>query len=265
MEAEGGELDFTVSTNVEFKVSISSDWIEQINTRGLIDKHLKFTIEENTGDENREAVITIFNDKLEQHIKVIQKGKNVFSIKQKEYTVSAVGEQIQVEVTATGKYSIQMPEVDWITEVTTKSAVTNTHIFSIAANKGYDERSADIVFINEETGKTETVKVIQKQQDAIFIGQDEYTLGCEGGTIEIKVDANVEYTVTTSENWIKQITTRTLSTETLRFTITTNESENQRTGSITLTGSNITKIIAIRQAGKDNTGGNIDDMPTQPW
>lgn len=265
MEAEGGELDFTVSANVEFKVSISSDWIEQINTRGLIDKHLKFTIEENTGDENREAVITIFNDKLEQHIKVIQKGKNVFSIKQKEYTVSAVGEQIQVEVTATGKYSIQMPEVDWITEVTTKSAVTNTHIFSIAANKGYDERSADIVFINEETGKTETVKVIQKQQDAIFIGQDEYTLGCEGGTIEIKVDANVEYTVTTSENWIKQITTRTLSTETLRFTITTNESENQRTGSITLTGSNITKIIAIRQAGKDNTGGNIDDMPTQPW
>ncbi|WP_300887216.1 BACON domain-containing protein [uncultured Phocaeicola sp.] len=87
----------------------------------------------------------------------------------------------------------------------------------------------------------------------------------EGGTIEIKVDANVEYTVTTSDNWVKQITTRTLSTETLRFTITANESENQRAGSITLTGGDITKIIAIRQAGKDNTSGGIDDMPTQPW
>lgn len=265
MEVEGGELDFTVSANVEFKVSVSSDWIEQITTRGLIDKRLKFVVKENTSDENREAVITISNDKLEQHIKVIQKGKNVFSIKQKEYTVSAVGEQIQVEVTATGKYSIQMPEVDWITEVTTKATVTNTHVFTITANEGYDERSAEITFIDEESGLAETVKVIQKQLDAIFIGQDEYTLGCEGGTIEIKVDANIEYTVTTSENWIEQITTRALSTGILRFTILANDSESQRTGSITLTGGDITKIIVIRQAGKDNTSGGIDDMPTQPW
>ena len=265
MEAKGGELDFTVSANVEFKVSISSDWIEQITTRGLIDKRLKFVVKENTSDENRETVITISNDKLEQHIKVIQKGKNVFSIKQREYTVSAVGEQIQVEVTATGKYSIQMPEVDWITEVTTKATVTNTHVFTIAANEGYDERSAEITFIDEESGVAEIVKVIQKQQDAIFIGQDEYTLGCEGGTIEIKADANVEYTVTTSENWIEQITTRALSTGILRFTILANDSESQRTGSVTLTGGDITKIIVIRQAGKDNTSGGIDDMPTQPW
>lgn len=265
MEVEGGELDFTVSANVEFKVSVSSDWIAQITTRGLIDKRLKFVVKENTSDENREAVITISNDKLEQHIKVIQKGKNVFSIKQKEYTVSAVGEQIQVEVTATGRYSIQMPEVDWITEVTTKATVANTHVFTITANEGYDERSAEITFIDGESGLAETVKVIQKQQDAIFIGQDEYTLGCEGGTIEIKADANVEYTVTTSENWIEQITTRALSTGILRFTILANDSESQRTGSVTLTGGDITKIIVIRQAGKDNTSGGIDDMPTQPW
>lgn len=265
MEAEGGELDFTVSANVEFKVSVSSDWIEQITTRGLIDKRLKFVVKENTSDENREAVITISNDKLEQHIKVIQKGKNVFSIKQKEYTVSAAGEQIRVEVTATGKYSIQMPEVDWIAEVTTKATVTNTHVFTIAANEGYDERLAGITFIDGESGLAETVKVIQKQLDAIFIGQDEYTLGCEGGTIEIKVDANVEYTVTTSENWIEQITTRALSTGILQFTILANDSESQRTGSVTLTGGDITKIIVIRQAGKDNTSGGIDDMPTQPW
>lgn len=265
MEVEGGELDFTVSANVEFKVSVSSDWIAQITTRGLIDKRLKFVVKENTSDENREAVITISNDKLEQHIKVIQKGKNVFSIKQKEYTVSAVGEQIRVEVTATGKYSIQMPEVDWIAEVTTKATVTNTHVFTIAANEGYDERSAEITFIDEESGVAEIVKVIQKQQDAIIIEQNEYTLGCEGGTIEIKVDANIEYTITISDNWIEQITTRALSTKILQFRFSENNSENQRSGSITLTGGNITKTIAVKQARKDNTSGSIDDMPTHPW
>lgn len=265
VESNGGNLDFMVKANVEFAVSVSAEWIKQVTTRNLTEKLLSFTIEENSVDESREAMITIFNDKLEQQIKVTQKGKDIFSIKQKEYTVSATGEQIQVEVTATGKYSIQMLEVNWITEVVTKAAVTNTHIFTIAANEWYDDRSAGIVFINEETGKTETVKVIQKQQDAIIIEQNEYTLGHEGGTVEIKVDANIEYTVSASDDWMEQITPRALATEILRFTIIANESENQRTGSITLTGGDITKVITIKQAGKYNTEGGIDDMPTQPW
>ena len=265
MEAKGGELDFTVSANVEFKVSVSADWIEQISTRGLIDKRLKFVVKENTSDENRETVITISNDKLEQHIKVIQKGKNIFSIKQKEYTVSAAGEQIRVEVTATRK--ILHPNARGRLDCGSyyKSNCYQYSCLYHAANEGYDERLAEITFIDGESGLAETVKVIQKQLDAIFIGQDEYTLGCEGGTIEIKVDANVEYTVTTSENWIEQITTRALSTGILQFTILANDSESQRTGSVTLTGGDITKIIVIRQAGKDNTSGGIDDMPTQPW
>lgn len=265
VESNGGNLDFMVKANVEFAVSVSAEWIKQVTTRGLVDRQLSFTIEENSVDESRETMITISNDKLEQQIKIIQKGKNIFNIKQKEYTVSSAREQIQIEVTSTGKYSIQMPEVNWITEVVTKAAVTNTHIFTIAANEGYDDRSADIIFINEETGKTETVKVIQKQQDAIIIEQSEYTLGHEGGTIEIKVDANIEYTVSASDDWMEQITLRALATEMLRFTIIANESENQRTGSITLTGGDITKVITIKQAGKDNTEGGIDDMPTQPW
>ena len=265
VESNGRKLDFMVKANVEFAVSVSAEWIKQVTTRGLVDRQLSFTIKENSVDESREAMITISNDKLEQQIKIIQKGKNIFNIKQKEYTVSSAGEQIQIEVTSTGKYSIQMLEVNWITEVVTKAAVTNTHIFTITANEGYDDRSADIVFINEKTGETEIVKVIQKQQDAIIIEQNEYAIGHEGRTIEIKVDANVEYIVSASDDWMKQITTRALASEILRFTIIANERENQRTGNITLTGGDITKVITIKQAGKDNTEGGIDDMPTQPW
>ena len=250
MEAEGGELDFTVSANVEFKVSVSADWIEQISTRGLIDKRLKFVVKENTSDENRETVITISNDKLEQHIKVIQKGKNIFSIKQKEYTVSAVGEHIQVEVTATGKYSIQMPEVDWITEVTTRSVVTNTHVFTIAANEGYDERSADIIFINEETGKTETVKVIQKQLDAIIIEQDAYTLGHEGGTLNFTVKANVDFQVSISADWIRQINTRNLTEKALSFVVAENATDDDRKGTITISYEGVRHTIGILQKAK---------------
>lgn len=79
------------------------------------------------------------------------------------------------------------------------------------------------------------------------------------------VNSNIEFTTKTSDNWIQQVITRALSAKTLRFTITENENESTRIGSITLKGNNITRTITIKQLGEKNTGGNIEDMPTQPW
>lgn len=172
VDASGGILNFIVRANVDFTVSVSADWIKQVSTRGMTESQLSFAIEENTVTENRNAEITISSDKITQRIIVIQKGKHVFCIKQKEYTVSAEGEQIQVEVSATGNYSIQMPMVDWITDVTTKGAVTHTHVFIIASNEWFEDRTAEIAFIDEVSGSTEMVRVVQKQKDAIFVKQD---------------------------------------------------------------------------------------------
>lgn len=265
IDAEGGILNLKINTNVKFNISTSVNWIEQINTRSLTEKQLSFTILENTIDETREGIITISSDQLEKNIRVIQKGRKIFSIKQKEYTVSAAGEEIQVEVVTTGEYIIQLPNINWITETTTKTATTNIHKFTITANKGFDTRSAEIAFTDKESGNTEIVKIIQMQQDAIIISQEEYTIEAKGEILEINVNSNIEFTTKTSDNWIQQVITRALSAKTLRFTITENENESTRIGSITLKGNNITRTITIKQLGEKNTGGNIEDMPTQPW
>ena len=265
IDAEGGILNLKINTNEKFNISTSVNWIEQINTRSLTEKQLSFTILENTIDETREGIITISSDQLEKNIRVIQKGRKIFSIKQKEYTVSAAGEEIQVEVVTTGEYIIQLPNINWITETTTKTATTNIHKFTITANKGFDTRSAEIAFTDKESGNTEIVKIIQMQQDAIIISQEEYTIEAKGEILEINVNSNIEFTTKTSDNWIQQVITRALSAKTLRFTITENENESTRIGSITLKGNNITRTITIKQLGEKNTGGNIEDMPTQPW
>ena len=71
---EGGQLDFKVSSNVDFEVSVSVDWIKQ-NTvsRGLSEKVLGFTIEENEGTENREGEITVSYQQIKQIINIKQK------------------------------------------------------------------------------------------------------------------------------------------------------------------------------------------------
>jgi hypothetical protein len=75
IEAAGGELNFEVSTNVDFKVETSVGWIkENAGSRGLDSKPLSFTIEGNASDESREGLITISSGELKQTIKVVQKG-----------------------------------------------------------------------------------------------------------------------------------------------------------------------------------------------
>lgn len=73
VEAVGGDLEFEVNTNVNFKIAISVDWIKQNSrSRGLVAKALSFTITENTSNEAREGVITLSSGELKQEVKVVQ-------------------------------------------------------------------------------------------------------------------------------------------------------------------------------------------------
>lgn len=72
---EGTQLEFKVSSNVDFEVSTSVDWIKQnTGSRGLSEKALSFTIEENEAKESRSGEIIITYSELKQTIKVNQPG-----------------------------------------------------------------------------------------------------------------------------------------------------------------------------------------------
>ena len=267
--SKGGNISVEVKANIDFEVEVRADWIKRQTekTRALVTSNLNFTIEPNETGDKREGEIIIKSGELSETIKVYQGYEDFITLTKKDFTIPEEGGNVDIEIKSTLNYEVKMlSDVDWITEVQSRAVSTHTHHYTVSPNDTYDSREAKIVFYNpKDENVADTVTIRQLQKDAIIINQDKYTIGCKGGTIDIKVDANVEYTVTTSENWIEQITTRALSTGILRFTILANDSESQRTGSVTLTGGDITKIIVIRQAGKDNTSGGIDDMPTQPW
>ena len=78
-DENGGKLDFEIKTNVEFKVSISSDaqsWIKQVDTRGLQSKTLHFDIAKNESDYAREGVVWINGDNISQKIRIKQDAYN---------------------------------------------------------------------------------------------------------------------------------------------------------------------------------------------
>jgi hypothetical protein len=120
----------------------------------------------------------------------------------------------------------------------------------VHANPTYDARSAQITFVNAETGLSEKVIVRQVQKDALIVAQKEYTVEAAGGALDFAVQANVDYEVTTSADWIEQVTSRGLTEKTLRFTVKANESNDSRTGKITVSCGSLAQEITVVQAGQ---------------
>lgn len=58
-DIQGGDLNFIVSSNLEFDVIVSDEWIQQTETRSLFETELHFIITENTEGKEREGTITV--------------------------------------------------------------------------------------------------------------------------------------------------------------------------------------------------------------
>ena len=265
--AEGGALDFAVQANVDFTVSTDADWITQVETRGLTERMLHFDVAANESEEAREATIVLSSESagMEQMMKVYQAGKSRLQLSIHEYTASAGGELFDVTVQSNAAYQLIMPEVDWLIHTASDG---DAYTFEVLPNDTYDARTAEIRFVCEEEGLTETVTVTQMQRNAIVIAQDFYEVEAEGGTLDIPVQTNVDFTVSTDADWISWIesNTKSLTERILHFNVAPSETEGTREATITLAYKDeLKQTIKVMQYERKDTSGGIDDIPVQPW
>lgn len=257
MDAEGGTFGIELQANVNVTYEIeeaAKDWLtasSSSSTRGLTTSTLNFQVAENPEDSVRQAVITLRGNDLTEEVIVYQAGSEpAILLSQKEYTVPSDGETIQVELKSNTSYKVVMPDAPWITETSTRAFSAYTHYFTVAVNESYDARTAEIYFVDEENGLQEKVTVTQVQKDAIVIAEDEYTMDAEGGRLEFTVNANVDFSVETSVDWIQQVDTRGLAEKSLQFNIAENTTEASRQGVITIRSGELKQEIRVIQEGK---------------
>lgn len=255
----GGDIRLEVKSNIDFQYTIdglAQEWIEPVTTRGMKTSVLTFAVKENGSEAKRNGTITIFSGELKEVIEVNQAGIHPSIIaSQNEISVSAESTQVSIEVRSNVDVTVEMPEgVDWITEVATKSMSTNTYTFNVAANEGYDNRSAKIKFTNAENGLSETVAIIQKQKDALTVTSYRFDVPYGGSNISIEVKANVEFSHKVEESaqsWIVYEETKGLQTSQLVFKVVGNTTEEQREGKITISSGDLSETVTVYQSGPE--------------
>jgi len=119
-------------------------------------------------------------------------------------------------------------------------------------NTTYDPRNTTLTVKVEEL--TETLSVSQETNYGIIIPTKSYDFTSDANTIEVEVQTNVQYAVSISDSWIKQIGTKGLSKNTLVFSVSENTTYDNRSASIIIKSQNnvvADQVITVRQAQKD--------------
>ena len=250
VDAEGGEISVEVKSNIDYSVKTDADWISQNSTRALNTANLTFVIGENTETTKREGHITISSGEFSETVTIYQAGNSpTIIISQNEYSISSEGGEISVEVRSNVDVSVSLPEVGWINESSTRSMSTHTYVFAISKNEGYDARSAEILFTNKANNLSEKITITQMQQDAIIVAKDKYEIEAKGGSLEFEVQTNVDFETSVDANWITKADTRALHSEKLSFNIKANDTYEDRSATITITGMGITQKVSVIQHG----------------
>ena len=259
---EGGKIEIEVKANIEYQMEISEtakSWITEASSRALTTYKHTMDIALNEDTEKREGEITFKSgDKIET-VKVYQAGGAILLLSQNEFSVSDAGETISVDIKSNIEYGVQMPDVDWITdENSSRGMSSHTLKYVVSANEGYDSRSAEIIFYDKNSDLKDTLKVVQAQKDAIVISEKNFSVSREGGTIEVKVNTNIDFEVQIPSDitWVSQTDSRALNEKSIYLKVTENTGDDARKTEIIFTNKNsqISEKIAISQDGAIKAG-----------
>lgn len=263
---EGGQIEIEVKANIDYQMEISEaakSWITEASSRALNTYKHTLDITLNEDAEKREGEITFKSGDKVETVKVYQSGGALILLSQDEYTVNDAGETISVDVKSNVEYGVQMPDVDWITdEASSRGMSSHTLKYVIAANEGYDSRSAEIIFYDKNSDLKDTLRIVQAQKDAIILSQKEFNVKSEGETIEVKLSTNVNFEVAMPDvDWISQTESRSLEKYTLLYKISANKEDNSRTSEIIYTNKDSgieEKLIIVQEAAKQKVDYTVN-------
>ena len=181
---DGETLSFHVKSNTTWQVSSSEAWCTLSPSNGEAGTiKVDATVLKNETTETRTANITITAGSLSKQIVVTQAESFELTVGQSEYTLSAEGGEITVDVTASGEYAVAVSD-EWITSI---EGTEPTHPkFGISSHPGLIERSATITFTMEDITR---VVVVSQGGNPLTVAADESGVGSDAITLAAKMKA----------------------------------------------------------------------------
>ncbi|MBQ6074410.1 MAG: BACON domain-containing protein [Bacteroidales bacterium] len=192
---------------------------------------LTFTVQANGEYEDRSASVLFTCGKLQRTIVVTQKQRDAMLLSSGRVEMDSDGGSFTVEVMSNIDFShrIEPDGSGWIRAVPTKGLEKSILTFSVDPNTSLDRRSGTVIF--EGAAGPEELKIYQKGEvPTIVISEGTVPLPAEEGTFRVEVASNIDAELVVPEScaWLKELRTKTISTNTYLFSYDRNHSRSER-------------------------------------
>lgn len=176
---------------------------------------------------------------------------SAISVNPTSLTLRQEGETQRVSVKASGKWAINGSE-PWL-QISPDTS-DGDEIISITAgeNPDTDERNATLTLICGDASAKLTV--IQKQKDALTVTSNKQEVEAVGGTVDIEIKSNVEYTIeidSACKDWISQTGTKSMLTTHVILDVAQNMDFEKREGKVTIRSGSLSEVVTIYQDGSE--------------
>lgn len=258
LTTDGGSVEVSFTATTSWTASVintrADGWVTVSPTSGNAGSgKVTITAQKNETPDERGATIQIKCGTATQSIVLTQKQKDSFTASASKTEIGKEGGTVTIEVQANVEFTHTLEATgDWITLKETKALSTHTLVFEVKANEDIAKRQATIK-VTSSAG-SETFTVYQAGADpTILLTNSTYSIGVEGGTVDVEVSSNIDVAVTIQDNctWVKEITTKAMSTNTWHFSVEANEAEDSRTAEILFENkeNGVKETVTIIQAG----------------
>ena len=256
--AKGDKITIEVKANIAYEMVIPDEYKSWIHasaaaTRGLTTTTNTFTIDPSEEYDKREGKIIVKANGKEETVTVYQAGSGILTLTQNEFNINSSAQELTIEISSNFDYTVDLPSVDWIKEITSQTRGLSSHTLrlAIAENTNYDGRSAKIKFYDKNSDVSEEVTINQSQKNALLIEKKAYEFTEKGGTLSIDINSNIAYSVSIDCDWItdNQATTRGLEKTTRKFTVAEMPDNTTREGTITIFNEDagISEKVTVKQ------------------
>lgn len=209
---EGGTIDVEVKSNINYEVIIPDEYQEWIHqntssrSRALQANTLSFAIDASQEYDKREGQIIVKSGDRSETVHVYQVGSGILTLTKKEFNLSSSAQDITIEVNSNFEYSVELPNVDWLKEVTASSRAVSTHTLRLHVdeNNEYDGRSTSLRLYDKNSSLTETVIINQSQKNALLIDAHEFVFDENGGSFTVNTQSNVDYSIKIDDSWVTE-------------------------------------------------------------
>ena len=233
--ATSGTVDFVVSSNINWSISENIDWFEAVKAN---DNTLRVNYNENFQTESRTETVTLSGEGVNPvSVTIIQTGATaLITVDPLSATVSSSSGTINFTVTSNVNWNIS-ENSGWLAAI--KSDETTLTV-SYNENDQVNPRTANIILTGE--GAEAVTISINQQGSAVTLEVSPLsaTVSSDEGTYTFTVNSNIEWTVSTDQDWL---TVTKVNETSFDATYQDNSAGNSRTGSITVSGEGASPVV----------------------